>query len=244
MQVPLDYSRPNGTQAAVPLIKLAAAVNDTTGPYKGMILTNPGGPGESGVDSVIIYGGLLQSIIGANYDIVAFDPRGVGNSIPLANCSATPSLSRRSLTPSGPDFKYSFYNDTFTNATESGQECQTAIGGENDAGPHMTTTVNVRDMVSIANTFAQTSEGNGLPDATLMNYWGFSYGTFIGQVFASMFPDRVGRFIIDGVIDADTCKCQLLGEFSPLFLSLKSLLPSKYTPATSIYIPKHTKAVN
>ena len=66
MQVPLDYSKPNETRAAVSLIKLAAVTDDNTGPYKGMILTNPGGPGDSGVDSIITYGGLLQSIIGAN----------------------------------------------------------------------------------------------------------------------------------------------------------------------------------
>jgi pimeloyl-ACP methyl ester carboxylesterase len=204
MKVPLDYSKPNGSQAAVPLIKLAAILNGTTGTYKGMILTNPGGPGNSGVDSILTYGDVLQSVIGTNYDIVAFDPRGIGNSIPLANCSAVPSSSRRSLEPSGPDFAPSFYNNTLSAAIKTAQACQIAIGGENDAGPHMTTSVNARDMVSITNAFAQTTEGKLIPNATLVNYWGFSYGTYIGEVLASMFPDRVGRFVIDGVVDADT----------------------------------------
>ncbi|KAE9379929.1 hypothetical protein N431DRAFT_497890 [Stipitochalara longipes BDJ] len=216
LQVPLDYSKPNGTQAAVPLIKLAAIINGTSGSYKGMILTNPGGPGDSGVDSILIYGDVLQSVIGTNYDIVAFDPRGIGNSIPLANCSATPSSSRRSLALSGPDFTPSFYNNTLSSAIETAQACQIDIGGENDAGPHMTTAVNARDIVSIANAFAQTAEGKSIPNATLVNYWGFSYGTYIGQVFASLFPDRVGRFVIDGVVDADTW-VEGLGTKSVLF---------------------------
>ncbi|PMD33402.1 hypothetical protein L207DRAFT_608184 [Hyaloscypha variabilis F] len=201
LQVPLDYSKPNGSQAAVPLIKLAAIINGTSGAYKGMILTNPGGPGNSGVESVLTYGDVLQSVIGTNFDIVAFDPRGIGNSIPLANCSAVPSSARRSLTPSGPDFTPSYYNNTLTAAIETAQACQIVIGGDNDAGPHMTTAVNVRDMHT---------------KCTLVNYWGFSYGTYIGQVFASMFPDRVGHFVIDGVVDADTWVAGL-GTASILF---------------------------
>src|SRR3954462_1039507 len=68
-QVPLDYSKPQGHKAAIPIIKLAALPNSVNGPYKGIILTNPGGPGTSGVDSIITYGTLLQSTIGTNYDI-------------------------------------------------------------------------------------------------------------------------------------------------------------------------------
>jgi pimeloyl-ACP methyl ester carboxylesterase len=108
-----------------------------------MILTNPRGLGNSGVESVITYGDVLQSMIGTNYNIVAFDPRGIGNSIPLVNCSTVLSLARRSLTPLGPDFTPSYYNKTLIAAIETAQACQTVIGGDNDVGPHMTTAVNV-----------------------------------------------------------------------------------------------------
>ena len=165
--------------------------------------------------SVLLYGNILQSVIGTNYDIVAFEPRGIGSSIPLANCSASPASSRP-FKLDGPDFTLSYYNNALESAIELAQACQSVIGGENDAGPHMTTTVNARDMISIADAFAQTPEGKSIPNAELVNYWGFSYGTYIGEVFASMFPGRVGRFVIDGVVDADTWEAGL-GTESILF---------------------------
>ncbi|RDW91638.1 hypothetical protein BP5796_02803 [Coleophoma crateriformis] len=203
LTVPLDYSKPTGNEAIVPLIKLAASTNSSTGPYAGMILTNPGGPGNSGVDSVLTYGGLLQSLIGSNYDIVAFDPRGIGRSIPLANCSATSTTQRRSAEISGPDFGPSFLNSTLTSAIALGEECEATIGGVDGVGTHMTTAINARDMISIVDAFARTVDNTTSSNSSLVNYWGFSYGSLLGQTFASMFPDRVGRFVLDGVVDTD-----------------------------------------
>ena len=77
------------------------------------------------------------------------------------------------------------------------------IGGPNDAGPHMTTSVNVKDMISILDAFAASSDASGVQEQSNLNYWGFSYGTFLGQTFALMFPDRVGLTVIDGVADPE-----------------------------------------
>lgn len=63
----------------------------------------------------------------------------------------------------------------------------------------MTTAINVRDMIKLIDAFAVTEEGRSIPDASLVNFYGTSYGSYIGEVFASMFPDRVGKFVLDGV---------------------------------------------
>lgn len=77
------------------------------------------------------------------------------------------------------------------------------LTGSIDAGPHMTTSVVARDIISILDAYAMSPEGSSVTDPHLLNFWGFSYGTIIGQTFGSMFPDRVGRVVLDGVVDPD-----------------------------------------
>ena len=171
-----------------------------------MLLTNPGGPGESGVDFVLNMNDTNQATWGSNYDLVSFDPRGLYRSKPSANCSSSssrPSVSRRVTKLPGPEYPESYWNSTFDNARALGDRCEATIGGKEQAGPHMTTAVNARDMVSIIDAFARTKAGQHIKDAMLLNYWGFSYGTFLGQTFASMFPDRVGRLVLDGNVDPE-----------------------------------------
>ncbi|ESZ90954.1 hypothetical protein SBOR_8672 [Sclerotinia borealis F-4128] len=185
LDVPLDYSKTNGTRASVPLIMIAAQNNSTDGPYQGMILTNP--------------------VVGTNYDIVSFDPRGMGRSIPLADCSSSLSskIRRRNFGLSGPEFDSSYWTEEFQKSFDFGAECNAKIGGSDQAGPHMSMAVVATDMLSIVDAFAKTERGQSVETLSLLNYWGFSYGSFLGQTFASMYPDRVGRFAIDGVVDPD-----------------------------------------
>ncbi|KAH8588965.1 TAP-like protein-domain-containing protein [Bisporella sp. PMI_857] len=206
LDVALDYSKPNGTRAAIPLIKISAQINSSSSAYQGMILVNPGGPGESGVDFILREGySDLQSVIGTNFDIVSFDPRGMGRSIPLANCSAssTSPLRRRAYGISGPTLPAAFWDETLASYKTFGQQCEAAIGGPDGAGQHMSTPVVATDMLSIVDAFTATERGKSVMDSSLLNYWGFSYGTFLGQTFASMYPNRVGRFAIDGVADPE-----------------------------------------
>ncbi|KAG9245276.1 TAP-like protein-domain-containing protein [Calycina marina] len=166
------------------------------------------GPGESAVDFLIQAAPISQNITGGHYDIVSWEPRGLGQSIPAANCtnSTSPSISYHKLLVrgNGSDFEErSFAEAVQEHATIVGHECKATIAGPTDAAPHMTTKVVVQDMISILDAYAKTPEGKLVEDPMHLNYWGFSYGTIIGQTFASMHPYRINRVVLDGVVDAD-----------------------------------------
>ncbi|KAJ3574700.1 hypothetical protein NPX13_g4280 [Xylaria arbuscula] len=202
LDVPLDYQNPDLGRASIPLIKLPAQSNSTYGSYQGMILTNPGGPGGSGVDEVQSSGvEFYQSLTGDNWDIVGFDSRGIYRSEPNVNCSAAASTSEETLNSRYvPEVTDDFFTSYVEAGMELGNQCQEAVGGAKDAGPHMSTTVNARDLLSIVDAFAETADGKRAEKPNLLNYFGYSYGTFLGQVFASMFPERVGNMALDGVL--------------------------------------------
>jgi pimeloyl-ACP methyl ester carboxylesterase len=183
-----------------------------------MVLSNPGGPGGSGVNFVQATYSTALTILGSNYDFVSWDPRGIGNAIPSALCTLSSDLTgaKHKLKPRtplpipeleklyGPTLAPIFFQQHYAEAVEYGPECAASIGAPTDAGPHMTTATVARDMISILDAFSSSSDGSRCSnDATLLNYWGVSYGTFIGETFANMFPERVGRVALDGVLDPD-----------------------------------------
>jgi pimeloyl-ACP methyl ester carboxylesterase len=198
---------PDGSHASIPLIKLPAQANSPNGSYKGMILTNPGGPGGSGIQMVQNSGTGIQELTGTNWDIVSWDPRGIGQALPSANCSlGLPwPVRKRDTLPKiyGPELADSFWEENFSESIEIGETCQTLIGGPDGAGPHMTTAVNVRDMISILDAYSRSPAAAGVPESHMLNYWGFSYGTYIGETFGTLFPERVGKVILDGVVDPE-----------------------------------------
>lgn len=200
----MDYAIPTGSRAYVPFIKYSA----TATPYKGVLMANYGGPGDLGVQELLLTAAQGVQIIGSNYDFVSFDPRGIGYSIPLANCSASVASSTAPLTRRfvdqlhGPRFSAKFFASFYQSQKTLGQQCQATIGGDNAAGPHMHSTAVARDIISFLDAYVNSTYSTGAPNPSLLNYWGFSYGTYIGQIFANMFPDRIGRVILDGVIDA------------------------------------------
>ncbi|KAK7724629.1 hypothetical protein SLS63_008609 [Diaporthe eres] len=124
---------------------------------------------------------------------------------PVANCSAkTRTQDTKLLSRSIPRMPDDFYDSFIQYGTDLGAECATQSGGELDAGPHMSTATTARDMLSIVDAFAATEDGQrSSKPSDLLNYYGISYGTFLGQTFASMFPDRVGNMVLDGVVDPE-----------------------------------------
>lgn len=183
--------------------------------YKGMVLVNPGGPGASGIEVVNNFGALWSNAsetvgaIGPNYDIIGWEPRGVGFSIPSANCTnnTAPSvkLSKRFDLPDGPMLRYDDIQsqDIDESKSSNAAKCHAEIGGPEGAGQHMSTATVVRDMATISDAFAATADGKRVKNPKLTNYFGISYGTSIGQAFASMFPGRVGRIMLWGIVDPD-----------------------------------------
>lgn len=124
---------------------------------------------------------------------------------PVADCSVTKTaqnttLNRRTV-PRVPD---GYYDSVLRLGTDMGSECAARVGGELDAGPHMSTATTARDMLSIVDAFAATEDGRrASKPSSLLNYYGVSYGTFLGQTFASMFPERVGNMVLDGVVEPE-----------------------------------------
>jgi pimeloyl-ACP methyl ester carboxylesterase len=180
-----------------------------------MVLANPGGPGISGVDLIRSLASQEIPFFGLDYDFVSWDPRGSGYAIPAGDCALSPNLTvplgpaaaikhREVDKLHGPPLPEGYFENVYKVAYEFGQECTKSIGGPKDSGPHMSSTTTARDMLSIVDAYAKSWRGKNCEnDASLLNYWGMSYGTFLGQVFSSMFPHRVGRVVLDGVLDPD-----------------------------------------
>ena len=216
-QAPLDYQNPDLGRASIPLIKYSAEPNSSDGQYLGMILINPGGPGGSGVLDTIEYAHELSATMaGTNWDIVGFDPRGMWFSEPVANCSNNTipyqniTLGARSV----PRVTDEFYESYIEFGEALGEQCEKEAGGEKDAGPHMSTATNARDMLSIVHAFAETEDGKrAAKPSNLLNFYGVSYGTFLGQTFASMFPDSVGNMVLDGVLSPEAYLANFTSSF-------------------------------
>jgi pimeloyl-ACP methyl ester carboxylesterase len=172
-----------------------------------MVFVNPGGPGSSAIDFLISTASFLSTTVGTNYDLVAYEPRGIGYSQPLANCSTTVPVQqpRKRLfnLPYGPRLPSKFYEDEYAYQQGLGSSCAAAIGGVNQIGQHMSTAIVVKDAISVLDAYALSSYSNGVSNPKDFNFWGFSYGTVIGQTFAMMYPNRVGRFVLDGIVDAE-----------------------------------------
>ncbi|KAF5357394.1 hypothetical protein D9758_005943 [Tetrapyrgos nigripes] len=198
-QAPLDYSNPdNGQSAAIAVVKLAAQAPASA--YGGPIFTNPGGPGGSGVNFILGSGQFIQSVVGTQFDIIGFDPRGINNTTPRISFFNTDVERLTFLLDESADL-----NSTPEALSESWARYQVAgqLAQSRDNGSlNFVTTADVaRDMLGMSEALGQEN----------LQYWGFSYGTFLGSVFATMFPDRIKRLVIDGVLDMDAWLANDLG---------------------------------
>ncbi|KAF9031836.1 hypothetical protein BDZ89DRAFT_1063719 [Hymenopellis radicata] len=194
LQVPLDYSNKAGATAAIAVIKYASTAPAED--YRGAVLINPGGPGGSGVLVLQTLGPKAAALIGAQYDIVSFDPRGIGASTPRFEFFLTEA--ERALWLANPYTSSTVLNVTddplalprmWANSRVLGQ-----MAKDRDTSgilEHGGTDNVARDMLRI-------TEANG---QHMLLYYGISYGSTLGATFAAMFPDRVGRMLLDGVPD-------------------------------------------
>ena len=195
--VPLDYEHPDGRTITIALKKLPASDSNAE---HGSLFTNPGGPGGSGIRELETQATALPEELRAGYDIVGFDPRGVGQSTPIT-CWTDEDISQ-ALTDAQngktPDVAPS---NTISSKSLSAQEkmdrgtADAAACAQHSEVPELLDHVGTRNVARDLDVLRATSG-----DATL-NYLGVSYGTHIGAVYADLFPDRVGRAVLDGAMD-------------------------------------------
>ncbi|PQE14205.1 Alpha beta hydrolase fold family protein [Rutstroemia sp. NJR-2017a BVV2] len=193
--LPLDWtdsSKPDGIALAI--IKIPATdLSD----YRGAVWTNPGGPGGSGIYSLRRNGHNLQKIVGRNHDIISFDPRGIGASTPRLDCWGSKQnenvwkLQNVGLIDSHPGVLYDAYARAYALSGACEETMNQATTGEESLLNYVSTASVARDMLEIMNKMG----------AQKMKYWGFSYGTYLGGVFAAMYPDKVERLVSDGNVD-------------------------------------------
>ncbi|RPB03803.1 hypothetical protein L873DRAFT_1730857 [Choiromyces venosus 120613-1] len=198
LAVPLDYNNPSPNHTAAIAVTVLEAT-DTSKPYGGPILINPGGPGGSGVLILLSVGHLLQQVIGRHYSIVGFDPRGVNNTTPTFSCFED--ALQRKVFAGKDDGKVlaggSEVAEAYSRFKALSESCGTVAG--EDQGAYVNTASVARDMLEISEGLWGLSgvSGRGL------QYWGFSYGSILGSTFAAMFPERVERIVLDGICDAE-----------------------------------------
>jgi pimeloyl-ACP methyl ester carboxylesterase len=182
LSVPLDYAHPQGTQIKIAVSMIKHKMPDSQ--YQGVMITNPGGPGGSGL-TLATLGADVPNHGGDPYDWIGFDPRGVGSSIPALSCLPDYfSPNRPEYVPSTPALERTWLARSKAYAT--------ACGADNLALLHHITTIDVaRDMDGIRAALGQQK----------INYFGFSYGTYLGQVYSTMYPQRVRRMVLDSNVD-------------------------------------------
>ncbi|MFF5205870.1 alpha/beta hydrolase [Streptosporangium sp. NPDC000396] len=180
LAVPLDYDEPDGETVDIALIRIKA-----TGARIGSLVFNFGGPGASGVDSLAQVAKAL-STVGARYDLVSFDPRGVERSSPVVCGTAA-------------DMERYFSLNTMSEGAAGRAKMEKAVRAfaaacAKTSGkilPHVGTVDSAHDLDRIR-------EALGDPR---LNYVGMSYGTHLGAVYATEYPEKVGRFVLDAPLD-------------------------------------------
>lgn len=184
LPVPLDYAHPGGKKIGLALIRHAA-----TGPGKriGSLIYNFGGPGGTGVGTLPGFGSTFSEL-NTRYDLVSFDPRGVGGSAPV-RCFTGPQTDAYLQVDSTPDTPAEV--EQFMDVTQAfAAACEKKSGA---LLPYLTTTNVARDLDRIRAAVGDKK----------LNYYGFSYGTELGGTYAHLFPKKINRAVLDGVMNPD-----------------------------------------
>ncbi|KAF5670090.1 hypothetical protein FHETE_4773 [Fusarium heterosporum] len=183
IDVPIDQFNPHASNKTfnVPLIRVRGKDGSPN------LMLNPGGPGGSGFEFLHRRGAQLSTIVGDGFHLLSFDPRGINSSTPRASCYPTEearqqlgSVHALDINKDGPEIYAWTHNYV--------KACEDTMG---EHGKYINTPQTAADMNSILDAVGQKD----------MYYWGFSYGTLLGQTYATLFPERSHRVIIDGVVN-------------------------------------------
>ncbi|MCB1263890.1 MAG: alpha/beta hydrolase [Mycobacterium sp.] len=182
--VPISDTDPDGPQAQLAVIKIPAS-----GERLGVLLMNPGGPGASAVDAAVsLSGALSDSPVSEHFDLVGFDPRGVGHSTPQLRCRTDAEHDEWRREPMV-DYSQAGVAQIEQISRTLAQGCLDRMGKPFLAG--LGTASAAKDMDAVREALGEKQ----------INYLGFSYGTELGTAYVSRFPDRVRTMVLDGAID-------------------------------------------
>jgi pimeloyl-ACP methyl ester carboxylesterase len=181
LTVPIDYAEPQGETVELALLRVPAR-----GSRVGSLVVNPGGPGARGTTYAAAGGQVFRQPLLDGFDIVGFDPRGVGRSAPV-DCLSDAELDAYLSGDPTPDTaeEQAAYR---TSVLSLGEKC---VAGSGPVVGHVTTVEAARDMDVLRSALGEER----------LSYFGASYGTKLGATYAELFPDRVGRFVLDGAVD-------------------------------------------
>ena len=190
--VPLDYDNPQGKTITVALKKLPS----TSSSPRGSVFLNPGGPGGSGISLIesqaeLYKSGDLSEVL-ANYDVIGFDPRGVGQSTPIT--CWTPEDVQAILAGQAEMPSYLMTAGSAADIVAQGSREATACQ-EHTEVPEI---LDHADTRSVARDMDVMRALVGDKD---LNYLGYSYGTYLGAVYTELFPDNIGRVVLDSAMD-------------------------------------------
>ena len=182
LRVPIDYQDLSVGTFRISVLRSAARDQDNR---LGSIVVNPGGPGGSGVDYAYNADYIFSPDITDRYDVVGFDPRGVAMSEPIS-CFTPEELDKNLASDSKPD------NDAEIAATlEESERFAEKCAENTEHLEHFSTIETARDMDILRAALGEKK----------LNYVGKSYGTYLGTLYADLFPNNVGRFVLDGAVD-------------------------------------------
>jgi pimeloyl-ACP methyl ester carboxylesterase len=243
LELPMDwFNETTNATISLAVVRQPATVPVTHPQYGGAILLNPGGPGGSGVELVLRAGEHARSIIDTNttegkyFDLISFDPRGVGLSKPRVDCFHDPTFAatwqQRVQEEGWFESSDAALGRLWSMSTAKGVACagNSSYDGD-DIKKYVSTASAARDMLELvekhgewrereaksllqksrsllARAIPSSLEQPKIPDAVRyrpgeekIQYYGVSYGSYLGGTFAAMFPDRVGRLVVDGVVE-------------------------------------------
>jgi pimeloyl-ACP methyl ester carboxylesterase len=181
--VPLSYARPGGRKITLALSEIRATAPASR--QQGDLLVNPGGPGGPGLSMASFVASGLSPSVASEYNIIGFDTRGVGASVPSLHCD--PSFFARAR-PNYIPRNAAAEQVLIDRAKAYAADCEKRYGW---LLPYMTTQDMARDLDSIRAALGQQR----------ISYFGYSYGTYLGQVYGTLFPHRVRRMVLDSVVD-------------------------------------------
>ncbi|MFE5239102.1 MULTISPECIES: alpha/beta hydrolase [unclassified Streptomyces] len=183
VRAPLDHDNPSGQQITLALSRIPHKGRTSQGP----LLVNPGGPGGSGLSMAGFVAASLPAKVAAQYDVIGFDPRGVGKSRPALDCVP------KYFTPVRPDSVPDSYGAEKTARNRAASFAAACGEKHGELLPYMDTASAAKDLDVIREALG----------ARQLNYFGYSYGTYLGAVYAKLFPERVRRLVLDSIVDPD-----------------------------------------